>query len=681
MKTQLVYAGLACAALSGCGGDNGASKQTEGVDYSHLQHRETDESKLEAQSNGAFLENLKNGIRLNQNRLPGETTVYRLTNEENSDAGTENSATNSNSLISSTNLQEQGVDEADRVKYDGSHLFISYNEPYWINDDDNRRPYLKIVKTDSDQATSTEVSRIHYGQEHNRGDEIYLLKGEGETAESVVTLSYNQYHFYIDALPVEPTTQVLSSSMLALPSWTVGTILMEGFDVTNTTAPEKNWDMAIDGTLRTSRRIGDILYLVTSFTPTINGVTPYPNEASTQKNNEALIEQATAQQLLPTYTLNGGAPELLVEPDNCLASANTDIDTGFIEVLTITAFDLNSQTVVKSMCLDGYATGVYSSQDNLYFSVSEYGLWDEEESGTVIHKFSLNGGEIEYEASGLVRGSVGWDRPHFRMSEKDERLRVVTTTRRRSDWEPEHYLSILNQDGGDLSVVAGLPNPIHPAPIGKPGEEIYAVRFFDDRAYIVTFEQIDPLYVIDLSNQDEPFIAGELEVPGFSSYLHPINNRYLFSVGVDVKQNRPNGIKVSLYNVTDISQPFLTDEYVYGENGYAHSDARNDHHAINFQIRNDEETRVTLPISISNDEYNNESDEKGLLLFELNNMNSNNGTLTEVGLLSVLPSSGPYNHYFHKPRSRLHNEAVYFINEGDVWSSFWETPELVNGPN
>ena len=124
---------------------------------------------------------------------------------------------------------------------------------------------------------------------------------------------------------------------------------------------------------------------------------------------------------------------------------------------------------------------------------------------------------------------AGGGQSQLRLSENDEFLRVVTTDY--SDSNPVHRLSILSEQGGELSNIATLPNESQPEAIGKPGEDVYAVRFTNDKAYIVTFERTDPLYVIDLTDNAQPEIIGSLEIPGYSSYLHPLSNNYLLGIG------------------------------------------------------------------------------------------------------------------------------------------------------
>ena len=117
----------------------------------------------------------------------------------------------------------------------------------------------------------------------------------------------------------------------------------------------------------------------------------------------------------------------------------------------------------------------------------------------------------------------------------------------------QHNLFMLAQNAVEprLDVIAQLPNSQRPEAIGKPNEDLYGVRFIADRAYLVTFERTDPLYVLDLSNPRDPLIAGALEVTGFSNFLHPVTDNLLLGLG----QSGAGFTKLELFDVTDLANP------------------------------------------------------------------------------------------------------------------------------
>ena len=203
---------------------------------------------------------------------------------------------------------------------------------------------------------------------------------------------------------------------------------------------------------------------------------------------------------------------------------------------------------------------------------------------TVIHKFELEPSApepVRYVASGEVKG---WILDQFSMSEYDGHLRVAATE---FDWwwgatpdaEPASSISVLEDDDlGNLLEVG------HLGGLG-PGERIFAVRFMGAKGYVVTFEQIDPLFTLDLADPTRPKVIGELEVTGFSSYLHPIGDEWLLAVGQEAdEEGRVIGLAVSVFDVRDLTDPKLAHRYlIEGEDDtWSWSEALHDHHAFTY---------------------------------------------------------------------------------------------------
>jgi uncharacterized secreted protein with C-terminal beta-propeller domain len=118
-----------------------------------------------------------------------------------------------------------------------------------------------------------------------------------------------------------------------------------------------------------------------------------------------------------------------------------------------------------------------------------------------------------------------------------------------------------------------------------PGERIFAVRFMGPKGYVVTFEQVDPLYTLDLADPTQPKVIGELEVTGFSSYLHPIGDDWLLAVGQEAdEEGRIIGLAVSIFDVRDFADPKLAHRYLIegDDDTWSWSEALNDHHAFTF---------------------------------------------------------------------------------------------------
>jgi uncharacterized secreted protein with C-terminal beta-propeller domain len=173
---------------------------------------------------------------------------------------------------------------------------------------------------------------------------------------------------------------------------------------------------------------------------------------------------------------------------------------------------------------------------------------------TVIHKFSLAADQVALSASGEVPGTL---LNQYSLSEAEGFLRVATSP----GWNQGADVFVLEPEGGEL-VEAGSVRNI------EPDEHLYAARFMDDRGYLVTFERVDPLITLDLSDPRAPRLVGELVVPGFSQYLHPLDRDHLLGIGreVDPEAERPvpGGIQLSSFDVSQFADPALLDRAVIG---------------------------------------------------------------------------------------------------------------------
>lgn len=253
------------------------------------------------------------------------------------------------------------------------------------------------------------------------------------------------------------------------------------------------------------------------------------------------------------------------------------------------------QWMVIAEILESYYNGLEAGErDSLFERIQEaLILYDSElerdRTKTVIHKVSIDGeGGIEYVARGAVPGRL---LNQFSLGESGagDRLRVATTieyyteyggfSRSNGVYTLDHNL----EEVGSLEDVA-------------PDELIYSARFMGDRLYLVTFQQIDPFFVIDISG-DTPRILGELKIPGFSNYLHPYDEKHVIGVGRDTtldddKWVRQLGLKIALFDVSDVSNPSVTDDLIIGDSA-TYSDALSSHKAFFFD---DARSILSMPV-------------------------------------------------------------------------------------
>jgi uncharacterized secreted protein with C-terminal beta-propeller domain len=202
---------------------------------------------------------------------------------------------------------------------------------------------------------------------------------------------------------------------------------------------------------------------------------------------------------------------------------------------------------------------------------------------TNIHAFDVSGaGEASYVGSGRIDGTVV---SQFALDEEAGLLRVAATTAPWRAWAdgnqtppppPESHIYVLEERGGQLDTVGHLGGI-------APQESIFAARFLPDEAFLVTYEQVDPLFTIDLSDPRRPRQIGELEVPGFSTYVQPISDDRLLAIGIGGDESGINwNTQVSLFDVSDRAHPALVDADELVMNGTGWSEALYEHKAFQY---------------------------------------------------------------------------------------------------
>jgi uncharacterized secreted protein with C-terminal beta-propeller domain len=212
-----------------------------------------------------------------------------------------------------------------------------------------------------------------------------------------------------------------------------------------------------------------------------------------------------------------------------------------------------------------YSQEIIKQRKELYEKIQDKlaqydALLEIERSSTSIHKFSIENGKINHVAQGAVHGKL---LNQFSLDEYDSNLRLATTidvyAQKRIQYNNVYVLD------SNLNIVGQIEK------IAKD-EQIYSSRFMGDNLYLVTYKQVDPFFVIDLSNPKEPAVLGELKIPGYSSYLHPYDQNLIIGVGKQTEQNswggvETKGVKISLFNVQDLQKPKEIDYMEFGSSG------------------------------------------------------------------------------------------------------------------
>ncbi len=434
---------------------------------------------------------------------------------------------------SATNVQVEGVDESDIVKTDGAYIYLLGGAA------------LKIVRAGERMTLAGELNLdedCYFSEMYVDGDRLILIGSRYEGGGRF--------------LPGNPG--ILEEPGLSLdrsypyPYYGKNFTLVQVYDMEDKSELRLLRSFEVEGSVSASRKQGDYLYLATALSVWGRGEDPRPymGENGTRipipVDDIMIMPACPAEQLLTLSAIHVKDAEEPVE----------------------------SETIVH----DGGTT--YMSHRAMYIAGYQY---DRGEDFLSIAKFSIDGSRIGYAGAGKVAGYLN---DQFSMDENNGYLRVATTV---WDSESSNNLYVLDGNMQVCGAVKGF----------APEESIYSARFLGDRGYIVTFRQIDPLFVFDLSDPEQPAITGELKVPGFSSYLHPVAEDVILGVGNDVYDiyakdrsgkevvigQRTGGIKLSLFDVSDMGKPREIDTLILGESGYA--ELLYNHKAAMFQKSED----------------------------------------------------------------------------------------------
>ncbi|HYF61020.1 MAG TPA: beta-propeller domain-containing protein, partial [Burkholderiaceae bacterium] len=351
-------------------------------------------------------------------------------------------------------------------------------------------------------------------------------------------------------------------------------------DATDPSAPRTASTLRLGGRLTAARIADGRIWTVVRNRPAVEG---FDRRWLDPAANDRWLAGLTADAVLPSLRVDGSPPRPLAPPEACLLQPGAVEDPYEVTpVTTIAAFDLAAPDAPPlARCVAAPVDTVLVSRGTLVAAASRWTLVDAGdgtgaalgERVTDVHRFALSSASIAYRGSATVPGRLdrGRDTGRFMMSIDGPRLRVLTQRDAPGSAGPAHLTVLEDRGVGDLATVSTLPNARRPEPIGKPGEQVHAVRFVGTRAYVVTFLRIDPVYAIDLSDPTDPRVLGALEVPGFSDRLYPVADGLLLGLGYDTTGGQgfdlPGGVLVSLIDVRNPARPVERARRVLGQRG------------------------------------------------------------------------------------------------------------------
>lgn len=472
-----------------------------------------------------------------------------------------------------TNNQEAGVDELDQIETD-------VNGNFYLIDGRNL-----VVANGLPPSNLREIASLEL--DPARRAEGLLLDADNERL--VVVLS--------------PSFVITANAPIIWPGPWVQATELYFVDVSDPANPVIDRRLKVEGFKLAVRRVGDRVHLVTHMTPVIpasiiddaellrlrqslttsagDGAKVDALEQQVRDRVDTLVAAADIRDFLPEIEASDGLQSYVdVSPANCADVANPDVPLA-LALTSVTSVDSDG-TNVDSLSVANNAWNVYASADNLYLSQASAGWWfsDRQRQQTAIYKIGIGAGAPEYRATGLVDG---WADSTFQFSEQDGYLRVVTN---RWEFDPgpattlrHNNLYVLEDDqAGSLDVVGAVKG-------FAANERIYSARFLGDRGFVVTFRQIDPLFTFDLSDPRDPRLVGQVEIPGVSTYVHPLDASHLLTIGYDGDDTRLNGdFSLQIFDVQNLDDPRLIHKFVpqFGAAGFAWTPATFDHLAFNY---------------------------------------------------------------------------------------------------
>ncbi len=467
----------------------------------------------------------------------------------------------SRDAYSTTNIQVAGVDEADTVKTDGQFIYTvtttqatGYYPGYSSSQESNT---IYVIK--ADPRNPSVQSKISLGNDTEPAG--LFLSSDGN--KLVVLASKYQTYSYGYYPPVAmPRTPAIGSEigMLAPYRSDVYTFISV-YDVSNKADPVLSRNFTVSGSYFNSRMIGNYVYAVVS-------------QPAMVTNNDVTLP-----------AVYNGKAEAVVAPTSVYYSDMVQSSSyTFTSFFGVDIQNDNVQPTNMTVMMGGSST-MYVSQDNIYIT---YPTWTDGQY-TSIYRVSIDGAKLDLQAQGNVPGYVI---NQYAMDEYNGYFRVATNWYGSSTSNTEiNNVYILNQNLTLVGKLEGL----------APNENLNSARFMGDKCYLVTFKRIDPLFVIDLSQPQNPHVLGMLELPGYSDYLHPYDENHLIGLGKEAVDSGQGdfawylGLKLALFDVSDVNHPTQLSKFNIGDRG-TNSPALSDPKAFLF----DKNTGLlVIPVSLA----------------------------------------------------------------------------------
>ncbi|MCX6800573.1 MAG: beta-propeller domain-containing protein [Candidatus Diapherotrites archaeon] len=515
-------------------------------------------------------------------------------------------ATGGTTDYSKTNVQVEGVDEADIVKSDGKYIYNISQGRLIITDAYPIENSSIVSKTDLNELGPVEM--------FISGDKLVLFGTK---------YRYLVYNYYDQVAGKTMARCAIGGEILqnyqdgaarcVIPPYEGSGAAVRLYDISNRDAPTIEKEIEFQGSYVDSRMIGNNVYFVIESYPDYRAF--IYKDGNIDTNNEIniipmIIENGKAKRVAEPTDI-GYLPPMRV--DQFITIASIKIDSG----------EMQKETVV------GDAGNIYASAENIYISanvwpdytplyelqrrIADGNITDantiakmieaaniDSTEKTVVNKFALEDGKIVFMGQGAVPGYI---LNQFSMDEYNGNFRIATTKHPQNNWWIQSIVGGPTETPKSTNNVYVLDSNM--GIVGRledlaPGETIYAVRFMGERGYVVTFKKVDPLFVIGLDNPSEPKVLGKLKIPGFSDYLHPIDATHIIGVGKEAVESTYGdfawyqGMKMAIFDVSDVANPIEMHKVTIGDRGTT-SYALDDHKAFLYDKAKE---LLVLPVTL-----------------------------------------------------------------------------------
>ncbi len=455
------------------------------------------------------------------------------------------STTSAQKDYSTTNVQVSGIDEGDIIKTDGNRIYmITYDKLVVV---DVTTPTMEVLLSKTLDSTSNEQSYTYY-------QELYV------TDKNLIVVG-QRYSYYLQT----KTGNELTNEFIDIEPWYYYGLPETIIEIYDLNSLELSDTITVSGYLSSSRLIESHLYVLSRQDIIIyDDIDPRP---LVSHNGNTTVQPYEDIQYIPSITNLENYTNIL-----------------FINLDSTITFDL------KTYLGQGYWGHTYVTFDGIYFAGNTYQYNETnntyESIGVLMRYQILEDGDITFGGYQTYKGNI---LNQFAIDQYEQTIRLVTTDGWGENVINRLYIFSLTLNDNDEPVLSLL--SLLDEGIGKPRESVQSVRFNGDIVTVVTFERTDPLYIIDLSDPNEPVITSELEITGYATYQHPWKDNTLLNIGYETDIDGRNiGIKLALFDTSDINN--LTQigselTFLNGQNGWQYSEALHNHKALLFSNTHD----------------------------------------------------------------------------------------------